>query len=39
MMSNLFLGRDAFIDFSTSVTGIILIIPAFFGYSFTIVKT
>ena len=34
MMSNLFLGRDAFIDFSTSVTGIILIIPAFFWLFF-----
>ena len=35
MMSNFFLGRDAFIDFSISVTGIVIVIPAllwlFFG--------
>ena len=28
MMTNLFLGRDAFVDFSISVTGIVLVIPA-----------
>ena len=34
MMANLFLGRDAFIDFSVSVTGISLIIPVLFWLYF-----
>lgn len=34
MMANLFLGRDAFIDFSISVTGISLIIPVLFWLYF-----
>lgn len=35
MMTSLFLGRDAFIDFSISVTGIWLIIPALFWLFFS----
>ena len=34
MMANLFLGRDAFIDFSISVTGISLMIPVLFWLYF-----
>ena len=34
MMANIFLGRDAFIDFSVHVTGIVLIIPALFWLFF-----
>lgn len=34
MMTNLFLGRDAFLDYSVSVTGITLIIPALFWLFF-----
>lgn len=34
MMSFLFIGRDAFIDFAVSVTGLVLIIPALFWLYF-----
>ena len=35
MMSNLFLGRDAFLNFSVSVTGIILVVPSLFWLFFS----
>ena len=34
MIANLFLGRDAFLDFIVSVTGMALIIPALFWLFF-----